>query len=313
MTCLCRRRTGMWISMSTKVSTDFAPLEVERFRHKREMPLAVFALAFSLGIYVLVTYLAFRFARDLEITELIIEFFEFEEDLGQELLRFGAFFVPASVVVVYAVTFFHFFKNRGETVSCDIPVTERQFPNLHEVCSVYSQRLGLKRIPELYITEEGSAEVETSSVTFKSAYYIRIEGDRVLTALESEDYTVLHFLIASELAHIALGHTNMPWVFLTLPARLIPLFQNAISRMYCYSADRVAAALIGKKEAIDAVIALSCEAYIAEEIDRAAYMRDIMEKRSRRQTASCVYYNLISKKPIPAYRLKALLSIEEDE
>lgn len=299
--------------MSTNVSTVPDRLDLERFRHKAETPLALIALFFSLGIYALLAYLAFRFADDPEIAEAIIEFLEIDEELGLQLLEYGAWFVPAVIIVIYATTFFHFVENMGETVGCDLPVTEQQFPILNEICSVYSQRLGLKSVPGLYITDEGSAEVETSSVTFKSSDYIRIDVDRVLTAISSEDYTSLRFLIASELAHIALGHINVPWVFLTLPARMIPFFQNLIFRVCCYSADRVAMALVGEEEAIKAVTMLSNTAYMAEEIDREAYMSDILKKKSRKHTASYVYYNLISKRPTPAYRLTALLKYEKKE
>ena len=303
-------------------------VDIERLRDKRERPLCVIALIFSLAVYALLTYLAFstaenpvfidlanKFIEDLnatEITEELIEALNIEEVIENLLLKIGSLFVLVALVIMSVVTYLRFVKNVGETVSCDIPVTDRQFPLLKERCSAYAQRLGLDHVPELYISQEGSAEVETSSVKFRSEYYIRLNCDYVRVAAEDEDFSPIDFMIASELAHIALDHRNVLWILLTVPARIIPFYQSLMFRAMCYSADRVAAALVGTEEAIDAITVLSNSPDISAEFNREAYRSDVMEKKPWIDNAARIYYNFISDTPIPAYRIAALMNSEKE-
>ena len=303
-------------------------VDVKRLRDKREMPLCVIALIFSFVVFALLTYLAFstaenpeivdianEFVEDLGITEITEEFIEglyVEEVIHKLLLKIGALFVLAVLASVLIVTYLRVIRNVGETVSCDIPVTDRQFPYLKEKCSAYAQRLGLDHVPELYISQEGSAEVVTSSVRFRSEDYIRLNCDYVRVAAEDEDFSPIDFMIASELAHIALDHRNVLWILLTVPARIIPFYQSLMFRAMCYSADRVAAALVGTKEAINAITVLSNSPDISAEFNREAYRSDIMEKKPWIDNAARIYYNFISDTPIPAYRIAALMNSEKE-
>lgn len=303
-------------------------VDVKRLRDKREMPLCVIALIFSFVVFALLTYLAFstaenpkiidianEFVEDLGITEITEEFIEdlnVEEVIHKLLLKIGALFVLAVLAIVLIVTYLRVIRNVGETVSCDIPVTDRQFPYLKEKCSAYAQRLGLDHVPELYISQEGSAEVVTSSVRFRSEDYIRLNCDYVRVAAEDEDFSPIDFMIASELAHIALDHRNVLWILLTVPARIIPFYQSLMFRAMCYSADRVAAALVGTKEAINAITVLSNSPDISAEFNREAYRSDIMEKKPWIDNAARIYYNFISDTPIPAYRIAALMNSEKE-
>ena len=117
---------------------------------------------------------------------------------------------------------------------------------------------------------------------------------------------------SSELAHIALDHRNVLWILLTVPARIIPFYQSLMFRAMCYSADRVAAALVGTKEAINAITVLSNSPDISAEFNREAYRSDIMEKKPWIDNAARIYYNFISDTPIPAYRIAALLNSEKE-
>ena len=197
--------------MSAIHSDIFNRVDIERLRDKGELPLCVIALIFSFAVYALLTYLALSTAENPEIIDIANEFIEelgvteiteeFIDDLNVEeviqkwLLKIGALFVLAALVIVFIVTYLRFVRNVGETVSCDIPVTDWQFPYLKEKCSAYAQRLGLDYVPELYISQEGSAEVETSSVKFRSEYYIRLNCDYVRVAAEDEDFSPVDFMI----------------------------------------------------------------------------------------------------------------------
>ena len=95
-------------------------VDIERLRDKRELPLCVIALVFSLAVYALLTYLAFstaenpeifdianEFIEDLGVTEITEEFIEdldVEEVIQKLLLKIGALFVLVALVIVFIVT-----------------------------------------------------------------------------------------------------------------------------------------------------------------------------------------------------------------
>lgn len=292
--------------MTEKHTIGSGSIEIKRLRHKAELPMKIVSLLFSLYINGLLTFLSIRALNHPDSADRLAALLSDEDGLLELLSEYGPFFVLAAFIAVFIVVTWRFFKNLGETVSCDLPITDRQFSNLKESCRAYAEQLGLPFVPELYISQEGTAEVETSFTTIKSARYIRLNCYYVLTASETEDFTTVNFLIASELAHIALGHRNFLWVLLTLPARVLPVFNSAAARAMNYSADAIAAALVGEEEAVDAIVILSNDPYMAEEIDRDAYIDDIINIGNSLHHSARFYYNLISVMSVPAYRIAAL-------
>lgn len=281
-------------------------IDIKKLRHRAEGPLKIVCLVFSLCVYGLLTYLAIRALKARESADMLIEYISDEEGFFQPLIRFGALFVVAAFVVLYIVIVWKFFKNFGETVSCDLPVSDRQFTNLKEKCEFYADKLGIGIVPELYISQFGNAEIETSFMTLKGERYIRLNCCYILTACDTGNYNTVNFLIASELAHIALGHRNILWTLLTIPARILPIFNDLVARAMNYSADAIAAELIGNKEAVEAIIILSNDPYMVEQMNKDIYMDDIIKTKEDYHHCARTYYNLISDVSIPAYRISAL-------
>lgn len=281
-------------------------IDIKRLRHKAEQPMKTVALLFSLCVYGLLTYLSIHALKNPKSADVLIEYISDEEGFFQPLIHYGAFFVIAALAMVYIVITWKFFKNLGEAVSCDLPVSNRQFTNIKESCELYAKKLGLGFAPELYISQEGNAEIETSFMTVKSERYIRLNCYYTLTACDTGNYNTIHFLIASELAHIALGHRSVLWTLLTLPARVLPFFNDVVARVMNYSADAVAAALIGNKEAIEAIVILSNDPYMAEQMDKDIYVDDITQMEAKFHRSARTYYNFISDVSVPAYRIAAL-------
>lgn len=281
-------------------------IDIGKLRHRAERPMRIVALLFSLCVNGLLTYLAIQALHNPESADLLAEYLSDEEEFFQPLIRYGAFFVIAAIVVLFVVIVWRFFKNFGEAVSCDLPVSDRQFANLKESCALYAEKLGLGFVPELYISQEGSAEIETSFMTIKSERYIRLNCYYTLTACDTENFSTVRFLIASELAHIALGHRSILWTLLTIPARVLPVFKDVAARAMNYSADAIAAALIGEKEAVEAIVILSNDPYMAEEMDKDVYVDDIIHQGGGIHRFARTYYNFISDVSVPAYRIAAL-------
>lgn len=284
--------------------TDY--IDIKKYRHKAELPLIVISLVFSLGVYGLLTYLSIQALNNENSAERLTNMINDEEGIFEPLIKYGAFFVLIAFIVLYIYIVIKFFANLGEAVSRDIPVTDKQFSNLKEYCELYSKRLKLKVTPELYISQEGRARVETSFMAIENERFIRLNCYYTFAACDLEDYASIKFLIASELAHIILGHRDPLWVLLTLPARLIPIYKNVIGRAMNYSADRIAAELVGKEDAINAIITLSNDPYMVCKLDKDKYISDMLDRRSNIHQLSRTYYNLFSDMPIPAYRIAAI-------
>lgn len=281
-------------------------IDIRMLCHKAELPLKIISLLFSLCMYGLLTYLAVKALNNPKGVDFLFEYVNDDEGFFQPLIQYGIFFVIIALIVLYIVIIWRFFKNFGEAVSCDLPITDQQFKNLKDCCALYAEKLGLKFVPELYISQYGSAEVETSFMTIKSEEYIRLNCYYTLAACGTGNYNTINFLIASELAHIALGHRNMLWTLLTLPARVLPFFNDMVARAMNYSADAIAAALIGKNEAIEAIVILSNDPYMSQQMDKNIYIDDIIKQRGGIHRSARAYYNFISDVSVPAYRISAL-------
>lgn len=283
-------------------------LNLKELRHKAEKPLHIISLLFSLITYGIFTYLAVEAARNDEAGDILTRLFEDEEEgIFEPLFRYGALFVLIALAVTFLVILFRGIRNYGEAVTCDVPVSDRQFPELKNTCTAYAKRLGIRYVPELFISEENNAEIEFSSLTVKSGNYIRLNGYSVYCSHESDDYTLQYFRIASELAHIALGHRSILWILLTLPARVLPLYRHMYVRVMNYSADRVAAELMGKEEAVTSIVFSTNDFYFISIVDRKAFLKDVKNLNTGWHKVSRLYYNMTSDIPSLAERVSAIL------
>lgn len=282
-------------------------IDVKKLRHKAEKPLNIISLVFSVAIYVLLTYYAAKALKDPETAEYIINFLGEDGAMYEPLLKYGVFFVIAALLVTYIVVIFKGLKNIGEAVAGDVPVSDIQFPRLADTCREYAEKLGIKNVPDVYVTSEGCSEIEFSSFTLDSECHLRLNCYYVLTAEESGDYTSINFQVARDLAHIALGHRSIPWVLLTIPARILPIYREMYMRAMNYSADRIAALLVGEENSAKAIVTLAQDPYFADIIDVDAYIKDVERISVKRNLVTGFYYNMTSDMPLTVYRIAALL------
>lgn len=120
-----------------------------------------------------------------------------------------------------------------------VQVGPQQLPQLYEVVEQFSQRLGLREVPEVYIVEESTQN--GFAVKLGKRDLVLLTDDVVWGALQSRDPHALGFVVGHELAHIALGHTGV--VRGMLRAAFKPL-----SRADEFTCDNVASALVGNPD-----------------------------------------------------------------
>jgi Zn-dependent protease with chaperone function len=118
-----------------------------------------------------------------------------------------------------------------------VRVSERQFPQLHRIAAAHARRLGLKRVPEVYVMEAGGL-LNAFATRFLGRDFVILYADVLELALEKGEAAV-GFIVGHELAHVWRGHLKNRW--LTAPGRLFPYLGPAYSRACEYTCDRIGA------------------------------------------------------------------------
>jgi Zn-dependent protease with chaperone function len=118
-----------------------------------------------------------------------------------------------------------------------VRVSERQFPQLHRIAAAHARRLGLKRVPEVYVMESGGL-LNAFATRFLGRDFVILYADVLELALEKGEAAV-GFIVGHELAHVWRGHLKNRW--LTAPGRLFPYLGPAYSRACEYTCDRIGA------------------------------------------------------------------------
>jgi len=147
-----------------------------------------------------------------------------------------------------------------------VRVDERQLPDLHARARAAAARLGLERLPELYLLQGGGLLNAFATKLFSRRCVILLSdlGD------QCHDPRQLDFILAHELGHFAAGH--LAWNTFLLPFRLVPWLGAAYSRACEYTCDRCGLAAAGDLEqAQRAVVVLAAGGRVAAQADLAAF------------------------------------------
>jgi Zn-dependent protease with chaperone function len=118
-----------------------------------------------------------------------------------------------------------------------VRVSERQFPLLQRLAVAHSRKLGLKKVPAIYVMQSGGL-LNAFATRFLGRDFVVIYSDVLELALTRGEAAV-GFIVAHELGHIWRGHLSYHW--LTAPGRLLPYLGAAYSRACEYTCDRLGA------------------------------------------------------------------------
>lgn len=185
--------------------------------------------------------------------------------------------------------------------SMSIKVTEKNFPEVYEIVKEYTERLGLKKMPNVYIIQgNGILNAFSAFIPFKQ--YVELYADLVEVAYrEYNDMDSLRFIIGHEMAHIRLKHATLHYNMLMLFSNYIPIISSTASRAREYSCDRIAQKLSGS-DGIDAIMSLTAGIHLYKRVDKDDYI-----KNARKVNGFFVWcYNLVSDHPITTKRIMAL-------
>lgn len=210
-----------------------------RLRSPKERPLFVLGLVFSAVVWLL----------------LIISM------IG---ILYGLL-ISASILFAHAL-FLARLKGDG------VRLSEHQLPMVHSRYAAACARLGLSKVPEIYVLQSHGA-LNAFATRFLSRDFVIVYSDLVD---HCEDPRQLDFVLGHELGYLAAGH--LKWNAVLLPFRLVPWLGAAYSRACEYTCDRVGFFVAGDSEqAMRGLCVLAAGGKLASQMNLTAFMNQRME------------------------------------
>jgi len=153
-----------------------------------------------------------------------------------------------------------------------VRVDGQQLPDLHARIRAAASRLGIDRLPEIYVVQGGGL-LNAFATKLLSRRYVILLSDLVD---HCEDPRQLDFVVGHELGHFAAGH--LKWNLLLLPYRLVPWLGAAYSRACEYTCDRCGLAAAGDLEqSMRGLVVLAAGGRIAARVNLAAFASQRLE------------------------------------
>jgi Zn-dependent protease with chaperone function len=151
-----------------------------------------------------------------------------------------------------------------------------QFPELHAEVETLSRRMGLRRMPEVYLMQQDGA-LNAFAARFLRTHMVLLLSD--LLEACGDDARARAMIIGHELGHIRAGHLYADW--LLMPAAFVPFLGAALKRAREYTCDRYGLEAAGDREAaLLGLSILSAGGRYGRLVNRDALMRQRHELRS---------------------------------
>ena len=157
-----------------------------------------------------------------------------------------------------------------------ICVSETQFHDIFEIYCDMAKKLGLKKIPPLFIMQQGGL-LNAFAVRLSGKNYVAIYSD--IFSLYKSDIESVKFILAHELGHIKRKHNQKR--FWTFPSSIIPFLTPAYSRACEYTCDNIGSSFISDETArLNGLLLLAGGKDLYKEIDIKNYLETAKQNRS---------------------------------
>ena len=200
--------------------------------------------------------------------------------------------------MIMAAVYLYYAQYRANSIR----ITEKNFPEIYAVVEDYSRRLGLKRTPKVYLTQENGLLNAFSTFILRRQYVVLLADLFEVAYLEHHDLESIKFIIAHEMSHIRLRHATFSYQLSILYANYIPILSSTLSRAREYSCDRVAQHLVGVS-GVEPMLALVVGKHLYKKVDVEDYVKHCHETRG----FFVFVLNMLSSHPIMPKRIQALL------
>ncbi len=285
--------------------------ELLRCRHKSERRWYIFMVALNLLIIVGITGL---FISELNSNKAYFDelgntaytymnedesdFSEVEKKMDESPDSVVAFLSILGILLLLPLTVSYAYAGYR---SMSVRITEKNFPEIYAIVKEFAERLGLKKVPNVYLVQgNGILNAFSAFIPFKQ--YVELYADLVEVAYrEHHDMEALRFIIGHEMAHIYLGHATLHYSYSILFSNIIPILASTASRTREYSCDRIAQRLSGS-DGINAMMSLTAGIHLYKNVDQDDYIENA--KQVKGFFVWC--YNLVSSHPVMSKRVQAL-------
>ena len=280
----------------------FTKQELRSFRHRAELPL------YTVMVFINVGFILFALISS------VLAFY----DIGPLTGKVGAminymilginssasahieilFILIVIPILLIAAVYFYYAQYRAYSIR----ITEKNFPEIYAVVEDYSRRLGLKKTPKVYLSQENGVMNAFSTFILRRQYVVLLADLFEVAYLEHHDLESIKFIIAHEMSHIALSHATFSYQISILFANYLPILSSTLSRAREYSCDRVAQHLVGVS-GVEPMLALIVGKHLYKKVDIEDYVKHCRETRG----FFVFILNMLSSHPIMPKRIQALL------
>ena len=272
-------------------------------KHKATKTLFIISFIISIIIFVLLIIIFSLSLKNITMKNSLNEILVDEEWILKLVGYFGGYAVIIVMVVTIIYVFIKFSNLNVTAIAHDIPVSEEQFPELLNFEIECAKKLGLKKIPNLYVDPAGEEEERILGAKFEYDNILRIDASEVYNTA-SEDYYVAKFTIARKLAAMYIGDYNIVLNAAIFFSHFIPILSQLNNRVMCYTCDKIAVELLNKETVIKALVTKYTGYYITPLVKKDVYIKNIDKIIEKKDV---IFENLMLDIPLAAYRLEAII------
>ena len=181
------------------------------------------------------------------------------------------------LVVILILSAFYFLRMRiaeANIKGSALRISPKQFPDIYEMAEEIAEALDMET-PDVYILESNTQNA--FAIKHGGKRFVILVDDVIFGCQMTQNMDSLRFIIAHELAHHALGHTKL------IRSQLRAVYKP-LSRLDELSCDAVAAAVVGKGAAADALTLLLVGPHLYSQVNRPSLERQSIQVEESKYT-----------------------------
>jgi len=209
------------------------PRQARVLRHPAEVPFFAFMVVLNVAIVlaILQAALALPFLpEDLRDSSLAV---------GIRTALVGLLLLVPALIVVRET-------QRASVRGSAVELSERQFPDIYETAEHFATTLGLRRRPQIFLTN-GNGALNAFAAQATGHDYVVLSNELFVNLYEG-NRAGLRFILGHELGHIRLHHVSLWYTIAVAYSERIPILGPSLSRLREYSCDRHGAHLSPRGE-----------------------------------------------------------------
>lgn len=190
----------------------------------------------------------------------------------------GFLFSVIGIVIIAVLMFLSFIIHALSMASIrrnGVRISNQQFPDIYEKAEMLAKKMGLEKMPDIYVMESSGA-LNAFATRFFGKNMVVVYSEIFDMSEEGREDEML-FVLAHELAHLKRRHVLV--YMLLLPAMFVPFLGEAYMRACEYTCDRYAAYYVGNLEASkEALVMLAIGKKLSSKVNQEAFVEQISEE-----------------------------------